>query len=37
MNSLDEKSESNLNPREIKTSPRGKRINTLIKRMKSEK
>jgi hypothetical protein len=36
INSLNEKSESNLDFKEIKTSPRGKRVNTLNKRVKSE-
>jgi hypothetical protein len=34
MNSLDEKGESNLDLREIKISPKGKRANTLNKRAK---
>jgi hypothetical protein len=37
MNSLSEESESNLNPREIKTSPKDKRANTLNERVKGEK
>jgi hypothetical protein len=36
INSLSEKGESNLDPKEIKTSLRGKRVNTLNKRVKSE-
>jgi hypothetical protein len=37
MNSLDEKGESSLNPREIKISLKGKRANTLNRGVKSEK
>jgi hypothetical protein len=36
MNSLDEKGESSLNPKEIKISSRDKRADTLNKRVKSE-
>jgi hypothetical protein len=36
INNLDEKSESNLDSREIKTSPKSKRADTLNKRVKSE-
>jgi hypothetical protein len=37
INNLNKKSEFNLNPKEIKINPKGKRVNTLIRGVKGRK